>query len=314
MAGGPLYDLSFSAPGPNGLFDYPPTFILAVLPFAASLSPSAAIARLDRDAPPRVRRRGRDPAGPARDTMGRPPARGAVLALPLRGEAGPAGAAPVPRSTRSRGDGPTVRRAAGISAALGTAAKLQPVLLFGWALATRRYPTPLPWPWGPRGGRALASVVAGPGAWPDWIALISRVGEQRSDRTAGPECWGHRLPGRGSAADRHRRPVGERGGGRSGSAARVAPLPAPDRDRGHGRGLGHGLADRLAALCRDRPAAGRPAAGAPAVVGGGAAARTWLSAEATYQVVLWLALLAPIALSAPALSGPADTRSATVVR
>ncbi len=37
MAGGTIYDLSFSAPGPNGLFDYPPTFILAVIPFAATL-------------------------------------------------------------------------------------------------------------------------------------------------------------------------------------------------------------------------------------------------------------------------------------
>jgi hypothetical protein len=175
MAGGPLYDLSFSAPGPNGLFDYPPTFILAILPFAAALSPHAAslawIAMLN-----------------VAFVVG-------VVILPVRRETRwavllLAGLSwPYLYAVKLGQLGPLLflfyaiawrwadrPAAAGVSAALGTAAKLQPLLLFGWALATRRFRAVALGLGVLVAGALLASLVAGFGAWPDWIGLISRVG------------------------------------------------------------------------------------------------------------------------------------------
>ena len=175
MSGGPLYDLSFSAPGPNGLFDYPPTFILAILPFAAALSPHAAslawIALLNLAFV----------AGVAILPVRRE-TRWAVLLLAglswpylyavKLGQLGPLLFLLYAIAWRWA-DRPA---AAGLSAALGTAAKLQPLLLFGWALATRRFRAVAVGLGILVAGALLASVVAGPGAWQDWLGLISRVG------------------------------------------------------------------------------------------------------------------------------------------
>ncbi len=175
MAGGPLYDLSFSAPGPNGLFDYPPTFILAILPFAATLSPLAAslawiallnVAFVVGVAILPVRRE----------------TRWAILLLAglswpylyavKLGQLGPLLFLLYAIAWRWA-DRPS---GAGVSAALGTAAKLQPVLLFGWALATRRFRAVAVGLGILLVGTVIAAVVAGPGAWLDWLGLISRVG------------------------------------------------------------------------------------------------------------------------------------------
>jgi len=175
MAGGPLYDLSFSAPGPNGLFDYPPTFILAILPFAATLSPQAAslawigvlnLAFVVGVAILPVRRE----------------TRWAVILLAglswpylyavKLGQLGPL-LFLLYASAWRWADRPS---GAGIAAALGTAAKLQPVLLFGWALATRRFRAVAIGLGVLLAGAVAAAAVAGPGAWLDWIGLISRVG------------------------------------------------------------------------------------------------------------------------------------------
>jgi alpha-1,2-mannosyltransferase len=43
LAGQPIYDLSFTSAGPFGLFDYPFTFLILVLPFAALLPPTGAV-------------------------------------------------------------------------------------------------------------------------------------------------------------------------------------------------------------------------------------------------------------------------------
>ena len=175
MAGGPLYDLSFSAPGPNGLFDYPPTFILAIIPFAATMTPQAAsfawIALLN-----------------IAFVIGvvilpvRRETRWAVLLLAglswpylyavKLGQLGPLLFLLYAIAWRWA-DRPT---GAGIAAALGTAAKLQPLLLFGWALATRRFRAVAFGVGVLVAGALLASLVAGLGAWPDWMRLISRVG------------------------------------------------------------------------------------------------------------------------------------------
>jgi hypothetical protein len=175
MAGGPLYDLSFSAPGPNGLFDYPPTFILAILPFAATLSPLAAslawIAMLNLTFVVGVA------ILPVRRET-----RWAVLLLAglswpylyavKLGQLGPLLFLLYAVAWRWA-DRPS---GAGLSAALGTAAKLQPLLLFGWALATRRFRAVAIGLGVLAGGAIVAAAVAGPGAWLDWIGLISRVG------------------------------------------------------------------------------------------------------------------------------------------
>jgi hypothetical protein len=175
MAGGPLYDLSFSAPGPNGLFDYPPTFILAIIPFAATLSPHAAslvwIALLNLAFV----------AGVAILPVRRE-TRWAVLLLAglswpylyavKLGQLGPLLFLFYAIAWRWA-DRPV---AAGLSAALGTAAKLQPLLLFGWALMTRRFRAVAFGLGVLITGALLASLAAGFGAWPDWIGLITRVG------------------------------------------------------------------------------------------------------------------------------------------
>ena len=175
MAGGPLYDLSFAAPGPNGLFDYPPTFILAVLPFAAALSPLAAtlgwtvmliLAFLVGVALLPVRRE----------------VRWAVILLAgmswpflyavKLGQLGPllflVYAAAWRWADRPLG--------VGLAVALGTAGKLQPVLLLGWALVTRRLRAVAFALGFLLVGAVAAAVVAGPVAWLDWVGLISRVG------------------------------------------------------------------------------------------------------------------------------------------
>jgi hypothetical protein len=175
MGGGPLYDLSFSAPGPNGLFDYPPTFILAVIPFAAMLAPQGAsvawIAMLN----------GAFLFGVAILPVGRQ-VRWAVLLLAglswpylyavKLGQLGPLLFLLYAIAWRWA-DRPS---GVGIPAALGTAAKLQPLLLFGWALATRRFRAVAIGLGVLLTGAVAASAVAGPGAWFDWIGLISRVG------------------------------------------------------------------------------------------------------------------------------------------
>ena len=175
MAGGPLYDLSFSAPGPNGLFDYPPTFILAILPFAAALSSHAAslawIAMLNVAFV----------AGVAILPVRRE-TRWAVLLLAglswpylyavKLGQLGPLLFLLYAIAWRWA-DRPS---GAGMAAALGTATKLQPLLLFGWALATRRFRAVAVGLGVLVAVALLATLVAGPGAWPDWLGLISRVG------------------------------------------------------------------------------------------------------------------------------------------
>ena len=175
LAGRPLYDLSFTAPGPNGLFDYPATFILAVLPFAATLSPSAAavawtvalnLAFLVGVALLPVRRE----------------VRWAVILLAglswpylyavKLGQVGPllflAYSAAWRWADRPLG--------VGLAAALGTAGKLQPVLLLGWALVTRRFRALAVALGVLLVGVVAAAAVAGPAAWLDWVELLSRVG------------------------------------------------------------------------------------------------------------------------------------------
>lgn len=174
LDGGPLYDLSFTAPGPNGLFDYPVTFILAVLPFAAMLSPSAATVAWT--AMLIVAFVAGVALIPARREV-----RWAIILLAglswpflyavKLGQVGPLLFLAYAAAWRWA-DRPF---AVGLAAALGTAGKLQPVLLLGWALATRRFRALAYAIAFLLAGSVVAAMVAGPAAWVDWITLISRV-------------------------------------------------------------------------------------------------------------------------------------------
>ena len=64
----------------------------------------------------------------------------------------------------------------GLAVALGTAGKLQPVLLLGWALVTRRFRALAVALGVLLVGVVAAAAVAGPAAWLDWVELLSRVG------------------------------------------------------------------------------------------------------------------------------------------
>ena len=176
LAGQPLYDLSYAAAGSFGLFYYPPTFIPLVLPFAALLDAHAAtLAWITTLLAAFV-------AGVAVLPV-RPSVRWAVLllaglswpflyALKL-GQVGPllflAGAL-----TWRWAERPAV---AGAAIAAGTAIKVQPVLMLGWALVTRRWRTLLAG-LGVLGILcALATSVGGFGAWGDFATLLLRVSD-----------------------------------------------------------------------------------------------------------------------------------------
>jgi hypothetical protein len=176
LAGQPLYDLSYATAGSFGLFYYPPTFIPLVLPFAALLDAHAATLAW---------------IGTLLAAFGagvavlpvRVSVRWAVLllaglswpflyALKL-GQVGPllflAGAV-----TWRWAERPPL---AGSAIAAGAAIKVQPILLLGWALVSRRWHT-LMVGLGVLGGLcALATIVAGAGAWQDFVTLLLRVSD-----------------------------------------------------------------------------------------------------------------------------------------
>jgi alpha-1,2-mannosyltransferase len=176
LLGRPLYDLSYAAAGSFGLFYYPPSFILLVLPFAALFDAHVAtlvwIATL-------LAAFGTGVAVlPVRVSV-----RWAVLllaglswpflyALKL-GQVGPllflVGAV-----TWRCAERPAL---AGTAIAAGAAIKVQPILLLGWALVTRRWRAFLAG-LGVLGGLSgLATIVAGTGAWPDFVTLLLRVSD-----------------------------------------------------------------------------------------------------------------------------------------
>ncbi len=225
LAGGPLYDLSFTAPGPNGLFDYPPTFILAVLPFARLMSASTAavawIAMLV----------GVFLLGVALLPVRRDVRWAIVLLAGLSwpflyavklGQVAPLLFLAYAAAWRWADDPP----GRGAAAALGTAAKLQPALLFGWALVTRRYRAVAAGPRDPaRGGGSCGSDRR-----PGGVARLDRAHlagrRKRDNRARRAQPGRHRVPRRGAAAARDHHPVGERGRRRGDHAVRVATAAA----------------------------------------------------------------------------------------
>lgn len=176
LAGRPLYDMHFEAAGGFGLYYYPPPFVLAIVPLVALLPVEAAVwlwtavlvaALLAGIAVLPVAPRTR------------------WLLLALAGIAWPA-----TQSIKLGQVGPILlfflavgwRRLAsdatlGVVAALGALVKVQPGLLFGWALLARR------WRAVAVGAVVLASAtlavipILGAGSWGDFFTLLTRVSD-----------------------------------------------------------------------------------------------------------------------------------------
>jgi hypothetical protein len=175
LAGGPLYDQAFAVSGPFGLFFYPPPFALVLLPFTA-LSPAAAIwAWTVLMAAALVVAIAVMPV-PATVRWGMLLV--AAVSWPALynvklGQVGTLLLLLLALGWRWLDRPPRLAS----SIALGTLVKVQPALLFGWALVTGR-------------ARAVAlgivviavfvvasAAVFGPGAWLDWATLLARLSQ-----------------------------------------------------------------------------------------------------------------------------------------
>ena len=171
----PVYDLAYDVAGPSGLFLYPPTFVPLVLVFG--LLPASA-------------------------------ATWAWIGLLLAAFAVGVALLPVSRRTRwvvvllagqswpflynlKLGQvGPLLfllfvigwrwmdrPRVLGAAGALGAAIKLQPGLVLAWALLTRRWAAVAVGAVVLAVLAVLATVLAGPQSWPDYVSLIGRVSD-----------------------------------------------------------------------------------------------------------------------------------------
>ena len=175
LAGQPAYDTSFEAAGGFGLFYYPPTFIPLVLPFgllAAGVATWTWIGVL-------LAAFG---AGVAMLPVGRTVRWVVVLLAGLSwpflyaiklGQVGPLLFLLMAIGWRWMDRGPVL----GASGALGAAIKIQPGLILFWALLTRRWNAVLAGAAVLVGLAAIATLVAGAGAWTDFLSLITRVSD-----------------------------------------------------------------------------------------------------------------------------------------
>lgn len=175
LHGQPVYDLSFEASGAFGLFYYPPTFVPLVLPFGL-LSAGAAVwvwaalliaAFL---------------IGTAILPVSRSVRWWIVLLAGLSwpfvyavklGQVGPLLYLAFAIGWRWLDD--PVRL--GLSTAVGAAIKLQPGLILVWALLTARWRAVVVGAIGLAVLAAIATIVAGPGSWSDFLTLVRRVSD-----------------------------------------------------------------------------------------------------------------------------------------
>ncbi len=176
LAGSPLYDLDSEVAGPFGLYFYPPPFAVVLLPLVAVAPVELALWLWTGGLVAALL------AGIALLPV-RPTVRWLVLGLAgltwpavysiKLGQVGPLLFLLFAVGWRW----PTSDRAVGAVAALGTLIKLQPALLFGWALLERRWRVV---------GLGLGLVVVlsaatvpivGPAAWSDFFALLGRISD-----------------------------------------------------------------------------------------------------------------------------------------
>ena len=175
LAGQPAYDTSFEAAGGFGLFYYPPTFIPLVLAFGllpADVATWAWEAGL----------LAAFAVGVAVMPVARPVKWWIVLlagvswpflyAIKL-GQVGPLLFLLMAVGWRWMDRGPAL----GTSGALGAAIKIQPGLILAWALLTRRWAAVASGAVVLGALALIATLVAGLGAWTDFLALITRVSD-----------------------------------------------------------------------------------------------------------------------------------------
>ena len=175
LAGQPAYDTSFEAAGGFGLFYYPPTFIPLVLVFGllpAGAATWAWIALL----------LGAFAVGTAVLPVERRVRWVVVLLAGLSwpflyaiklGQVGPLLFLLMALGWRWIDRGPVL----GVTGALGAAIKIQPGLILAWALLTRRWTAVATGAVVLVALAAVATLVAGVGAWTDFLALITRVSD-----------------------------------------------------------------------------------------------------------------------------------------
>jgi hypothetical protein len=175
LAGQPAYDTSFDAAGGFGLFYYPPTFIPLVLAFGL-LPPDAATLAWTAGLLVAFA------VGVAVMPVGRTVKWWIVLLAGLSwpflyaiklGQVGPLLFLLLAIGWRWMDRGPVL----GVSGALGAAIKIQPGLILAWALLTRRWAAVVTGAVVLAALALLATLVAGFGAWMDFLALITRVSD-----------------------------------------------------------------------------------------------------------------------------------------
>jgi hypothetical protein len=175
LAGERLYDMSFAASGDFGLFYYPPPFILAVLPFALLPSTAATWAWIAMlvgafvvgvallPVPARVRWLVILAAGVQWPFL---------YAIKL-GQVGPLLFLAFAAGWRWLAQPVAI----GSAAAIGAAIKVQPVLLVAWAALVGRWRAVAVAIVAGIGLAVVATVLAGLGAWFDFLELVRRVSD-----------------------------------------------------------------------------------------------------------------------------------------
>ena len=191
-SGGPLYDMSYTESGGFGLFYYPPTFAPLLLPFALLAEQTATWAWIGLSLVAFV-------VGVAILPASRS-VRWWILLL--------AGLSfPFVYSVKLGQVGPILfflfavgwrwiddPLRLGASAAAGAAIKLQPGLMLVWALLTRRFRAVLVGLVVLAALAVAATVLAGPGAWSDFLTLIRTVTDPiATERNLTPGAVAHQL-------------------------------------------------------------------------------------------------------------------------
>ena len=175
LAGEPVYDLGFEASGAFGLFYYPPTFVPLILPFGLLSATTAVWAWT-------VLLVGAFLVGvavlPVSATVRWWTVLLAGLSWPFAyavklGQVGPILFLGFAVGWRWLDDPLRL----GLSGALGAAVKLQPGLIFVWALLTGRYRAVVAGAVALLVLSAVATLLAGTGAWADFITLVRRVSD-----------------------------------------------------------------------------------------------------------------------------------------
>jgi hypothetical protein len=173
LAGQPLYDPSVDVAGPFAIYLYPPPFAIAMVPFTwlpTGVGPSAWTAALALAFA----------AGVALLPVNRRVRWTTLLLAGLcwpflysikLGQVGPLLFLAFVAGWRWL-DRPVPLAAA---MAVGTLVKLQPALLFGWAIATGRVRAAAIGLGLLAAAIAVATVVTGPGTWADYVAILGRV-------------------------------------------------------------------------------------------------------------------------------------------